>query len=99
MFSNTYIAEWSTTKYLAVFHMNLTSIVISIPMELQKKSVKSSEMEATSHCGQLGSWLLNNAIVFSRGWSTFVADNPAKAGTQIYMEIRQSGEKTTTDHL
>lgn len=99
MFSNTYIAEWSPPKYLAISHMNLTSVIISIPIGLQKKSVKSSEMEAASHCGQLGSWLMNNAIVFSRGWSTFVADNPAKAGTKICMEIRQNGEKTTPDNL
>lgn len=69
MFSNTYIAEWSTAKYLAVTHTHLTSITISIPLKLQKKSVAGSGMEVGSHCSWLGSWLPNNDIVSSRGWN------------------------------
>ena len=46
MFSNTYTAEQSTAKYLAVAHMNLrTSIIILIPLELQTKPVTGSGME------------------------------------------------------
>lgn len=98
MFSTKYITEWSTAKCLVVSHMSLNS-VISIPIELQKKSAKGSGMEVASHWGLLGSWLMNNDTVFSRSWSTSMADNPEKAGTQICTEVRLSREKTTPDNL
>lgn len=82
MFSTKYIAEWSTAKYLAVSHMNLTSI-ISILIKLQKKSVKGSEMEAASPCGQQGSWLLNDDIVFSRDWSMSMTNNQKRLGPKF----------------
>lgn len=100
MFSNTYTAEWSTAKYLAVAHMNLrTSIIIFISLELQTKPVTGSGMER---------WTVTVAarLLTAEQWHRFLqglksismADNPPKAGTQIRTEMRQSGEKTTLDN-
>lgn len=75
---------------------NLTSIVTSTPLELQKNSATGSGMERRQVAADAWALGCSTMTSFSPGVEIHVHGwQPNKAGTQIRIEMRQSGENNS----